>query len=114
MNIADFHHVIRAAAGITGESVFVVVGSQAILAQFPDTPAELLRSQELDLYPKMRPDLAELIEGSIGVDSAFQGTFGYHADGVGPETARLPRDWETRAFRVQASTTAMASRFAPR
>jgi hypothetical protein len=113
MRIADFHHVIRAAAGVTGETIFVVVGSQAILAQFPNAPVALLRSQELDIYPKLRPDLAELIEGSIGADSAFHGTFGYHADGVGPETAKLPRDWESRAIRVQAATTNMAIAICP-
>ena len=105
MKIENFHHVIRAAAAITNETVFVVVGSQAILAQYPNAPAELLASQELDIYPKFRPELAELIEGSIGAESMFHGTYGYYADGVGPETAKLPRDWEARALKVQAPTT---------
>ena len=109
MNIEQFEHVLRAAAGITGETVFVVLGSQAVLAQFPDAPASMRQSAELDIYPRFRPDLAEVIEGAIGADSPFHGTFGYHADGVGPETARLPRHWEERAVRfTSAGGTATA------
>ena len=85
MRLENFHHVIRAAAAITSETLFVVVGSQAILAQFNNAPSGLLRSQELDIYPKDRPDLADLIDGSIGRDSLFHSTFGYYADGVGPD-----------------------------
>ncbi len=113
MKIENFHHVIRAAAAITNETAFVVGGGQAILARFPNAPAALLRSQELDIYPKFRPGLSDLIEGSLGADSAFHGAFGYHADGVGPETARLPPDRENRAPRVQAPTTGMATAICP-
>jgi hypothetical protein len=83
--------------------MFVVVGSQAVLAQYPDLPEPMARSMELDIYPKYRPDLSDVIDGAIGADSPFHGTFGYHADGVGPETARLPRTWEDRAIRFTAS-----------
>ena len=81
--------------------------------ELPPNPAELLASQELDIYPKFRPELAELIEGSIGAESMFHGTYGYYADGVGPETAKLPRDWEARALKVQAPTTGMATAICP-
>jgi hypothetical protein len=113
MRLENFHHVIRAAAAITGETLFVVVGSQAILAQFNNAPSGLLRSQELDIYPKDRPDLADLIDGSIGRDSPFHSTFGYYADGVGPETAKLPTDWETRALRVKNDATGNATAICP-
>jgi uncharacterized nucleotidyltransferase DUF6036 len=113
VKLDQFHHVIRAAAAITGETLFVVVGSQAILAQFNDAPSALLRSEELHLYPKNRPDLADLIDGSIGRDSLFHSTFGYHADGVGPETAKFPSDLETRALRVQSAATGNATAICP-
>jgi hypothetical protein len=113
MRLENFHHVIRAAAAITSETLFVVVGSQAILAQFENAPSCLLRSQELDIYPKDRPDLAELIDGSIGRDSLFHSTFGYYADGVGPETAKLPTDWETRAMHVRNDATGNATAICP-
>lgn len=108
MDRKQFEHVLRAAAGITGETVFVVVGSQAVLAQYPNVPETMARSVELDIYPKFRPDLAEVIEGAIGADSPFHGTFGYHADGVAPETSRLPRDWEIRSITFSVSSGATA------
>jgi hypothetical protein len=48
MNRAELEHIIRAASGITSQPDLVVVGSQAVLAQFPDAPAALLSSMEAD------------------------------------------------------------------
>lgn len=79
MRIEGLAHVLRAARAITGEAVFVLLGSQAVLAQFPDAPLALLQSNEIDLYPKFRPDLSEVIEGAMGSGSPFHGAFGYHA-----------------------------------
>ena len=42
MKRPQLEHILRAAAGITGTDRFVVIGSQAILGQFPDPPVELL------------------------------------------------------------------------
>lgn len=97
MKRSEVEHVLRAAAAITQEQSFVVVGSQAILFQFPHAPPELLVSRELDLYPALSPAKSDLIDGAIGAMSSFDETFGYHADGVGPETAVMPADWESRA-----------------
>ncbi len=96
MNRADVEHVLRAAAAIAQENSFVVVGSQAILLPFPHAPEEFRVSRELDLYPALHPEKADLIDGAIGAMSSFDQTFGYHADGVGPETAVMPGDWQTR------------------
>lgn len=97
MKRSEVEHVLRAAAAITQEQSFVVIGSQAILFQFPHAPAELVASRELDLYPALSPAKADLIDGAIGAMSSFDETFGYHADGVGPETAVMPSDWESRS-----------------
>ena len=51
-----------------------LIGSQAILGQFPDAPSELLVSREADVYPRMHPERAELIDGSIGEGSPFEPT----------------------------------------
>lgn len=96
MKRTEVEHVLRAAAAITQETSFVVVGSQAILLPFPHAPDELRVSRELDLYPALHPEKADLIDGAIGAMSSFDQTFGYHADGVGPETAVMPDDWHTR------------------
>jgi hypothetical protein len=93
MKREELEHVLRASAAIAQENSFVVIGSQAVLLPYPNAPADLVLSNELDLYPAMHPERAELIEGAIGVLSMFHDTFGYYADGVGPETATLPDDW---------------------
>jgi hypothetical protein len=49
MNRAELEHIIRAASGITSQPDLVVVGSQAVLAQFPDATAALLSSMEADI-----------------------------------------------------------------
>lgn len=93
MKREELEHVLRASAAITNDKSFVVIGSQAVLLPFPDAPADLLLSNEVDLYPSMHPERADLIDGAIGQLSMFHDTFGYYADGVGPDTARMPTDW---------------------
>lgn len=105
MRRADLEHVIRAAAAIANERDLVVIGSQSILGQYPDAPPELRMSMEVDLYPRNRPELADLIDGSIGEGSMFQETNGYYAQGVGPNTATLPRGWEERLVVVENPNT---------
>jgi hypothetical protein len=97
MTREQLEHVLRAAAVIANENSMVVVGSQAILLPFPNAPAALLMSREIDLYPALHPERSDLIDGAIGAMSSFDETFGYHADGVGPETAVMPDDWMSRA-----------------
>ena len=96
MDRQQLEHIIRAAADITKERHFIIIGSQAILGQYPNAPAPLLLSMEADLYPPARVELSELIEGNIGRDSRFDDTYGYHADGVSPTTASLPKGWAER------------------
>ena len=61
---------------------------------------------EADIYPKNKPALAELVDGSIGEGSFFHEEFGYYAQGVGPETAVLPQGWQDRLIRVESENTA--------
>ena len=82
----QLEHIIRAAADITKETDFIVIGSQAILGQYPDAPVELLVSMEVDLYPPAKPELSDFIDGALGRDSLFEKTHGIHADGVSPTT----------------------------
>jgi len=105
MNRSELEHILRACKEITGEADFIIVGSQSILGKHPDAPRALRRSMELDLYPRDRPDLADEIEGSLGALSLFDQTFGYHADGVSPETAILPTGWEGRLIPVNNEAT---------
>ncbi len=105
MNRGQLEHIIRAACTIADDDELVVLGSQAVLGQFPDAPAELLVSMEADVYPKHFPERAELIEGSIGELSMFHETFGYYADGVTERTATLPAGWQDRLIAVRGPGT---------
>jgi hypothetical protein len=103
MNIEQLRHILRAAAAVTGERVFVVIGSQAILGSHPDAPRSLRKSVEGDTYPKHHPDKAIEVDGAIGELSPFHHEFGYYAHGVAPETATLPDGWEQRLVELQAN-----------
>lgn len=74
MRREDFEHVIRAAADIVDDEL-IVIGSQAVLAEHPDAPTALLRSAEVDLYPRNEPERAIDIDGAIGDGSRFRETF---------------------------------------
>ena len=101
----QMEHILRAAAAVTNEREFVVIGSQALLAALPDLPPPLNQSMELDLYPLTNPAAGDLIDGTIGELSPFDETFGYYGHGVAPETAILPEDWRDRAITVENSNT---------
>lgn len=105
MKRSELEHLIRAAGRIAGEREIVVIGSQAVLGQFPDSPAVLLRSMEADLYPRSNPELADKVDGAIGEGSRFHEQFGYYAQGVAPDTATLPRGWQRRLVRIENSNT---------
>jgi len=105
MQRPQLEHIIRAATGITGAKEFVIIGSQAILGQFPDSPEELLVSIEADLFSLRNVTDADLIDGSIGEGSPFHQTFGYYAHGVAEETAVLPSGWKERLIPVQNENT---------
>lgn len=105
MHRQQLEHIIRAAAGITGASEFVIVGSQAVLGQFPQAPDELLISIEADVFSLRDPADSDLIDGSIGEGSPFHQTFGYYAHGVSQETAILPTGWRQRVVPVHNQNT---------
>ena len=105
MKRSDLEHILRASKAITGETEFIVIGSQCILGPRPDAPRVLRQSLEADLYPRHRPELSEMIEGSLGRYSQFNQTFGYFADGVSPTTATLPPGWENRLVKISNENT---------
>jgi len=105
VNRSQLEHIIRAAATIADDDDIIVIGSQAILGQFPDAPDELCVSVEADVWPRNHPDRWELIDGAIGELSMFHDTFGYFAQGVGRETAVLPAGWEDRLIAVNTPAT---------
>lgn len=113
MKIQDLKHLIKATSGITNETTFVIVGSQSALLQFPDLPDDMTRSMEIDIFSPFRPGFSVVISGCIGEYSPFHESCGYYADGVGPETVILPKDWEDRAIRVEIPDSPPLKAIAP-
>jgi hypothetical protein len=105
MTRSNLEHIIRAAGTIADDSDIVVIGSQAVLGQFPDADAALLVSMEAEVYPRNHPERSDLIDGSIGEGSPFQREFGYYAHGVDGATAVLPEGWEQRLVLVSGENT---------
>ncbi len=105
MKRSELEHIIRASGAIANDDEIIVIGSQAILGQFPNAPARLLRSMEADIYPKNDPKKADKVDGAIGEGSSFHELHGYYAQGVGKNTAVLPQDWESRLVAVNNENT---------
>ncbi|MFZ0505129.1 MAG: hypothetical protein WAM44_15525 [Chthoniobacterales bacterium] len=95
MKKSELEHVIRAAKEITGATEFVIIGSQALHGAFPNLVDKLVTSHECDLYIPNSPEKTELLN-SIGMLTPFAQTYGYYADPVDPDTAKLPKSWPRR------------------
>ena len=72
MTRAELEHLIRAAADIADDEDIVVIGSQAILGQFPDAPESMRVSAEADLYP-LKVENRSGVSGWILGPHNFQG-----------------------------------------
>jgi len=106
MNRSQLEHIIRASGSIADDHEIIVLGSASVLSQFPDLDDRFVFSVKVDVFPKNRPELSDLIDGSIGELSPFHATFGYYAHGVSPKTANnLPAGWEERLIPVQNKNT---------
>ena len=103
MKKPQLDHILRAAKEITGESRFVIVGSQSLHARGIDVDA-LLTSREADLYIPGKEHKTELLN-AIGEGSRFHETFGYYADPVGELTAVLPKGWKGRLVNLPPGDT---------
>ena len=112
MKKSELEHVIRAAKEITGETEFVVIGSQALHGAFPNLVDKLITSHECDIYIPKAPEKTELLN-SIGLLTPFAQTYGYYAGPVDPETAKLPRTWPRRKIRISSQNTNGATYYCP-
>jgi len=101
----ELEHAIRAACDVADDDAVYVFGSQAILGQFPDAPAVLRMSAEVDVSPKAHPERVDLVDGALGELSAFHEAFGFYVHGVPIETAILPAGWQQRLVEVRNDNT---------
>lgn len=107
MNLEQFHHSIRAAREVLrsegASGAIVIMGSQSILASYSATILDpsLMMSAEVDIMP-VAADRAEVerlsdhLDGSLGQDSRFQESFGFHVDGISIDTSVLEKCWFDR------------------
>ena len=100
MTREQLEHAIRAACDVADDNEVWVFGSQAILGEFPDAPADLRTSIEVDIQPKNRPDKADLVDGALGELSQFYKTFGFYVHGLLIDGSAFPEGWEHRAIKV--------------
>lgn len=96
MKRRELEQTLRAAGRVAREVEFFLIGSQAVHAYCRRPPAEVLLSQECDLYPKNHPEAANLIDMELGRGSKFARRHGFYADVVTPEIASLPSGWTRR------------------
>ncbi|MGH6754965.1 MAG: DUF6036 family nucleotidyltransferase, partial [Bradyrhizobium sp.] len=57
------------------------------------------------MYPRWKPEKSDEIEGALGELSDFHQRHGFYADGVEPQTAILPKGWESRLVKVENVNT---------
>ena len=79
---------------------FIIIESQTVHAHRGRPPADVLISQECDLYPATRRESARASRSPIGCNSAFARKHGFCIDVVTPEIANLPEGWEKRNIRL--------------
>jgi len=118
MKKQNIEHIIRAVADAIEEKELYIIGSQSIFGQHPNIEnmlsqlkkegkidkkdiANILGSREADIMAisddtKAKITKSDIIEGVLGELSPYHETFGYYADGVNEDTAKLPYDWQDR------------------
>lgn len=100
MTREQLEHAIRAACYVADDTDLLIFGSQAILGQYPDAPASLRTSVEVDVQPLNNPDAVDAIDGALGELSLFHQTHGFYVHGLTVDAATLPDGWESRTITV--------------
>jgi hypothetical protein len=105
--LEDLQRAVRAIATEFGTDKVFIIGSQAVLVEWPDAPTDMTSTPEIDAYPgnaklwqAMNSDMeaSEHINALFGYGSQFHQTHGFYIDGVDEGTAKLPPGWEDRAW----------------
>lgn len=105
MTREELEHAIRAACDVADEHELFIFGSQAILGTYPDAPAVLLYSVEVDVCPVHHAERVDVIDGVLGELSVFHATHGFYVHGLPIEAATLPPGWRSRVIKVQNVNT---------
>ena len=104
--VADLHRAVRSIGQHFKTDTVIIIGSQAILVDWPDAPVVMRTSGEIYAYPGNIREWAachpgalasEEVNAMFGWGSEFHGTHGFYIDGVDEDTAKLPPGWKKRA-----------------
>jgi len=104
MKKQQLDHLLGAAGKITGETQFLVIGSQSLHGKYPHLVREMVASADADLVPRTAIDRTEWLN-AIGQDSPFHEEFGYYADPCDEGTATLPAGWKARLVSLPPGDT---------
>lgn len=104
MKKQELDHILRAAGRITGETQFIIIGSQSLHGRYPDVADEIVKSVEVDIIAGKKGTRTEWLN-AIGYMSPFHETFGYYADPVDLGTATLPKGWKGRLVNLPPGET---------
>src|SRR5437773_9830412 len=96
MKRRELETTLKAAGRVAEEGEFFLIGTQAVQAHCRRPPAQALLSQECDLYPKNRPQTANLMHARLRRGSRCARSHGFYADVVTREPATLPTGSESR------------------
>ena len=96
MRKSQFEAVLKAAAEVSGEQQFIVVGSQSVHAHTENVPVEVLISKECDLWAKGKEKKLAVLEEALGQRSPYFTDHGFYVDAVEPGLILLPAGWESR------------------
>jgi hypothetical protein len=92
---------LRAAAEVTGEREFILVGSQSVHAYTDAAPTEVLFSLECDIWAKGCSEKLSALEGALDKRSPFAQENGFYVDPVDPGLVLLPAGWEGRLKKLE-------------
>ena len=110
--LEDLERTVRAIATEFKTDKIFIIGSQSILLAWPDAPALMRTSPEIDVFPENAriweteekrkhpnefPEASEHIDALFGSGSQFHQTHVFYIDGVDENTETLPAGWQTRA-----------------
>lgn len=114
MTEEQLEHLIRASGAVLGDNAVLVIGSQSIIPWLRERvgkpprswPGVFTMSTEADIIPIDNDEgKSDLIDGTLGEDSYFHGSFGVYAQGVSLETVKAPEGWRSRCYPLASSNT---------
>lgn len=97
--LSRIRRAVLAAAEATGETTFIIIGSQAYYGTCSaEQPQSVVESGDVDMLPPKALTLEDFtrVHGEIGSESEFHDAHGFYVDLVQPDTPPMPLDWRLR------------------